>query len=62
MEKFCSNPLCENHITVLYGNKIVRNKNGERQNIDRHLYRCSSDDEMWLCSVCHKAVNMVETL
>lgn len=58
-EKFCCNPLCPQHVTTLYGHRIVVRSEKGRHEYERHLFKRDNGEKFYLCDVCKSAIDLV---
>lgn len=60
--RICDNPKCAYHIKVNAKDAGAPHtyviEGGERTRVDRHLYRSNAGACLFLCDVCHEAVQI----
>lgn len=63
MTKLCNNPVCDRHVEMAQGQDrkaYVNVLDGDQTYIvNRFRYRSRGGHEMWLCDVCHSAVETI---
>lgn len=60
--KFCDNPICPHHITILYGNRLMIEHRGERKELTQHLYKNKTGTPFYFCAICHNAIQMTQMI